>query len=473
VRKEAQTLIPRETGRVRERPRTAPSRCCTLAAVAALALAGAVALPASSDAAGGCTDTFVGASNAKWSIAANWSAGRVPTAEDVVCIPSGVTASLWFATEVPDYVSVRAIHGGSLITNTELFLTGQPREYASSVETLIVIGTHLGVEGHGELAVSHELFINAQSGIGGHGTITLEPGAVGELGEIGCGSLVVKNTTIINYGTLHVGRRYVGGELLGLIGQAQLINDGTLGIDTQLDEREDCARDTAGATIYRYAPNFPYEGEAIKNNGTIQTEWGEHAAIIAVPVTNDGTIAAREGGLALSDGTVASECSSGRWESDGAPLQLATGAFNLAPGTSLSGVVVGGGATLQGCPSPITPPPGGSPAGPSPPVPSTPARETTPALEPDAAGPGGAARVAVRCVVPRITVGASLAEVRRELAAHGCRVGRIRYALRRGIAAGHAIALEAKVGRSLPAGARITLVMAVAAHRTSTAKSRR
>ena len=50
--------------------------------------------------------------------AANWSDGHVPTQEEVVCIPRGITASLWFMTEVPAFVSVRAIRGGSVFSNT-------------------------------------------------------------------------------------------------------------------------------------------------------------------------------------------------------------------------------------------------------------------------------------------------------------------------------------------------------------------
>ena len=268
-----------------------------------------MAAPATSSAASPCTDSFIGATNAKWSEPADWNTGRIPSREDIVCIPSGVTASLWFEKEVPSYVSVKEIHGGSVFTNTELYLTGQPSEGASTLESLGINGTHLGVEGAGELLLSHELFINGYSSIGGHGSIVLEPGAVGELGEVGCTTLNVNNTKIVNRGTLHVGRRYVGGMIIGLINNAQIINEGMLGMDTQINELEDCPpRETQGATIYRGARNFPYIAEAVVNRGTIQTEWGTNESTIGVPVTNDGVVVAREGALAFSDGSVPTEC---------------------------------------------------------------------------------------------------------------------------------------------------------------------
>jgi len=210
----------------------------------------AAATPATSSAAP-CTDSFVGADHAKWSEAANWSAGHAPTREDVACIPSGVTASLWFKTGIPEYVTVRAVHGGSIFTNTKLYV----RE-SSTLEYLGVNGTGLVVDEGADLVLSRELFVNGASSITGAGTITLEPGAVGELGEVGCGQLFVNNTHIVNRGTLHIGRQYVGGEQVGLLNHARIINEGVLGLDSETIVSEDCSRETGGAMLYRYAPTL-------------------------------------------------------------------------------------------------------------------------------------------------------------------------------------------------------------------------
>src|SRR5689334_24010148 len=41
----------------------------------------------------GCTDTWVGSTQTDWTIAGNWSAGRIPTPADRVCVPDG--AVVW------------------------------------------------------------------------------------------------------------------------------------------------------------------------------------------------------------------------------------------------------------------------------------------------------------------------------------------------------------------------------------------
>jgi len=359
---------------------------------------------------------------------------------------------------VPSYVSVKEIRGGSVFTNTELYLTGQPSEGASTLESLGVNGTHVGVEGAGELRLSHELFINGYSGIGGHGSIVLEPGAVGELGEVGCTTLNVNNTKIVNRGTLHVGRRYVGGMIIGLVNNAQIINEGVLGMDTQVNELEDCpAREAQGATIYRGARNFPYIAEAIVNRGTIQTEWGANESTIGVPVTNDGAVEAREGALAFSDGSVPTECSTGTWESPGAPVSFTGGTFNIAPVVSLTAVDVESGASVGGCPSP-------SASG-------TTGKATGGSSSGGGAGAGSESTLtspatprrtgkSARCVVPRIRAGATLKSARHLLVMHDCRLGRVSHVQSRKIDPGHVVAFEDRAGTRLRSDAAVAVSVA-------------
>jgi hypothetical protein len=441
--------------------RSVGGRAASLASslLAVAAVLGALASPG--EAAVPCTDTFVGANNTKWSEPANWNSGRAPTREDIVCIPSGVTASLWFEKEVPSYVSVKEIRGGSVFTNTALYLTGQPSEGASTLESLGINGTHLGVEGAGELRLSHELFINGYSSIGGHGSIVLAPGAVGELGELGCTTLNVNNTKIINRGTLHVGRRYVGGMIIGLINNAEIINEGVLGMDTQVNELEDCPpRETQGATIYRGARNFPYIAEALVNRGTIQTEWGANESTIGVPMTNGGVVIAREGALAFSDGSVPTECSTGTWESAGAPLSFTDGTFNIAPGVSLAAVEVQPGASVDGCPAP-SPGPTGRATGDTP---SASGSSSTGGAGAGSTGsspatPGPTSKSA-RCVVPRIRAGATLKSGRHLLVLENCRLGHVYHVKSRKIAPGHVIAFRDRAGTELRGGASVAVSVA-------------
>lgn len=424
---------------------------------AELAAAGSAA-PSTSGAAAPCTDSFVGASGAKWSEAANWNTGRVPGREDVVCIPAGVTASLWFFTEVPDFVSVRAIHGGSVNTNTQLDLSGQPPEYTSSVEKLFVDGTKLAVEWHAELVVTTELLVKGYSSITGHGTVTLAPGSVSTFGEVGCSTLAMVKTKLVNQGTLHVGWQYVGGMIVGLVNGAQIVNEGVLGLDSQVNVSEDCPpREDKGAMIYRLVPYFSPEGEAIVNRGTIQTEYGSQAVSVGVPITNDGVVAAREGSLAFTDGGAPTECSTGFWQSDGAQLSLAAGTFNLAPGTSLAQADVGPGAVIDGCPAPSRPPTvstgstsarGGAGA-------ANAGGDSAPdGLAPMTSPPG------VRCVVPRIRPGATLKYVRELLAKSHCRAGRLSHEQTARVHAGRVVALRARRGEHLRQGAPIGVVVA-------------
>jgi hypothetical protein len=422
--------------------------------IAVLSTAGAC--PAANAAA--CTDSFVGANNAKWTEAANWNTGRVPTREDVVCIPAGVTASLWFFREVPNSVSVRAIQGGSVNTNTELYVSGQPPEYSSSIEKLFVEGTRVAVESHAELTITKELLVKGSSSISGHGTLTLGPGAVSTLGEVGCSTLSVVNAKLVNQGTLHVGWQYVGGMIVELANEAEIVNEGVLGLDSQVDVNEDCPpREDNGATIYRGAPHSSGVGEVIVNRGTIQTEYGSQAISVGVPITNDGVVAAREGSLAFTAGGVPTECSTGSWRSAGAQLSLAAGTFNLAPGTSLAEAEVGPGAVIAGCPTPASPTTGSAgrgggglrPAGNETRVDGEAAEGSTPT-----AGGG------IACVVPHVRPGATLKKVRGLLAKSHCRVGRVYRERTRRVHAGRVVALRARRGEHLRNGAAVGVIVA-------------
>jgi hypothetical protein len=441
-----------------------------------VALVALLIVPATSSAAS-CTDNFIGPNEAKWTNAANWSTGRVPDKEDVVCIPAGIRASLWFANNNPGDVFVKQIQGGSVMENTGLYLTGGPGEGPSTLETLVVTGSNIDVEDEGALKITHELFINGYSSAGGHGTIALEPEAVGQLGEVGCGALYVDKTQILNRGTLHVGRKYVGGVAIGLSDGGAILNEGVLLMDSQMNVKERCDAVTGGAMIYRYSPTFPYKNESLINRGTIDTEWGEQAVTIAVPTTNDGDVVAREGSLAFSDGTPPTECSTGTWETDGAPIELSDGVFAIAPGVNLLSVTINPSASVTGCPAPgsgtplpTSPSPGGSEdelvsKGSS----GSSTATTWKTREAPAATSGETKPIAlppttvdetVDCIVPKIRAGSTLNRVRRLLSSTHCLLGRVYYVTSKEVRSGRVISSRARPGTHLHDYALVAIVVA-------------
>src|SRR5690348_3886727 len=93
--------------------------------IVSAALLGALSSTAS---AAECTDTWTGPAEGGWQVAANWSAGHVPTEADVACIGAGKTA--WISSPQ----SVGVVQGaGSLYLTNPLTLTRPPSEAVSTI----------------------------------------------------------------------------------------------------------------------------------------------------------------------------------------------------------------------------------------------------------------------------------------------------------------------------------------------------
>ncbi|HZW05026.1 MAG TPA: hypothetical protein VFF68_13925, partial [Anaerolineaceae bacterium] len=78
------------------------------------AIAGAMLLPPTADAAGACTITWTGgAGTTAWAAAANWDLNRVPSSSDYVCVPD-MTPDINLA--IPTGTTLRGIDSAESIT---------------------------------------------------------------------------------------------------------------------------------------------------------------------------------------------------------------------------------------------------------------------------------------------------------------------------------------------------------------------
>jgi hypothetical protein len=147
----------------RVRPRTRPHRrrlaiAAAKSSVCSLVLSLTVVLvfsTASASAEPVCTDTWTGPSEAEWTIAGDWSTGKVPTSSDDACIGSGKTVEVTGSvnqTGVVQDAGMLVIRGTLEVANTL---------EASSIASLSIKGGKL--TGAGEVQVTGS-FIGSGSG---------------------------------------------------------------------------------------------------------------------------------------------------------------------------------------------------------------------------------------------------------------------------------------------------------------------
>lgn len=177
----------------------------------------------------GCTDTWLKTSLTEWTVAANWSAGRVPTVADRVCIPDGAVVGLHgYATVVASI----AVDGTLSVTDGAALVLDNPAQ-RSSVETLVLNRAKLG--GRSPLAITGTLDWESGGELAGPATVTIakranasfDPG-VGGKGTVRC-RLVINGTfdlasgalyvgsAITNRGYMHVVNSSAGGYAAGLL----------------------------------------------------------------------------------------------------------------------------------------------------------------------------------------------------------------------------------------------------------------
>jgi RHS repeat-associated protein len=252
-----------------------------------------------------CTDTWTGPAEGVWGTKGNWSAGHVPTASDVACIPSGKTPEITGAEKQAVSLLIGAgslkLSGGSI----ELMNVLEP----SSIQGLIIGGGHRG--GPGTLQVSGTLTWTT-GGTFGTGTTELLSSAEGTIS----GGFPELEGRFINRGSF----KLTSGEIIEY-GASELINEGTFTINSEHFPAIELSNSATTAKLV--------------NKGTLQKTAGtKEPTSIFVPVESEGgTVVAKtgtlnfqrkvtssestwqgtEGGTILFGGTITSSVKGGSW----------------------------------------------------------------------------------------------------------------------------------------------------------------
>ncbi|HEX5525990.1 MAG TPA: RHS repeat-associated core domain-containing protein [Solirubrobacterales bacterium] len=274
--------------------------------IVSAALLGALSSPAS---AAECTDTWTGPAEGGWQVAANWSAGHVPTEADVACIGAGKTVMV----SSPQSVGVVQGAGGLYLINP-LTLTRPPGEAVSTIAYLTLSGGSL--TGAGTIEVS-SAFVAAGGSMSGTGSTILASGAVSSIE-----SLSIGQRTLVNDGSL-----LLGGSYLSMTNSAKVENLGTF---------------TVNAEGREYGITHPWSDSTatMVNAGTLRKAAGTGQTEISVTLTNFGAIDAESGNLSLWGQTESLMAES----TLGGPISL-TGPTVNAQSFSASGTVTVGGST--------------------------------------------------------------------------------------------------------------------------------
>jgi hypothetical protein len=282
-----------------------------------------------------CTINWTGPEAGDWATTAAWTPARVPAAADVVCIPAGRTVT------VSTTAAATAVTGtGALTINGTLTLTGTGPT-GSAITTLNLTGT---LAGSGDLTVTGSLVWRGGR-MTGSGVTRVAAGATALLRPCFCGGLppsdgildsgrVFENQGLVQMWDPAAGSA-VGASLLMQTG-ARILNAGTWNFPNAEDY----------PTAIRGGMFGDDSSPSFANSGTLNKS-GPTTTTIAVPFTNTGSVnvnggilrlwGAQEPGLVTDTGpyTVAA----------GASVVLATGARELATGSSVGGA---GAATLGG-----------------------------------------------------------------------------------------------------------------------------
>ena len=269
----------------------------------------APAFPGSASAAE-CTNTWVGPAEGTWPTAANWSAKKVPTSGDVVCIGAGNVI------EVNGSQQAAVVSGASEIRisgGATLALSGT--EEQSSVRGLSLKGG--AIDGPGAIHVTNLLSVSGEgSTMKGTGSVVVDPGASGVLHPVGNMDLSVR--TLINEGTTTL----QGGRITGMNGGV-IENIGTFQANSE------------------FGPPLRFGGGAapmFRNKGTFEKTSGTGTTTIEFPFENKGAVAAKSGSMAFGGG--GSGIGTNSWTaSEGSQISLGGSGktFAMEASTSWSG----------------------------------------------------------------------------------------------------------------------------------------
>jgi RHS repeat-associated protein len=240
---------------------------CALTAVVALLLIGSPAAHAESL----CTDTWTGPAEGWWSVAADWSAGKVPSSTDVACIGSGKTVKIEEGTNV-----VSVVQGeGALV------FSGGVLEIASALEVSkigsLTMRSSAKLTGAGTLEIGGSF--SAEGGqMRGSGSTVLLSGASGSID----GYFEIYGRSFANEGTITSN----GGAAVFLYEGVKVSNSGTFKANAENSSYSQFTAESGGGSVV--------------NTGLFEKTEGSGRTNIAVPFENNGTVAGNSGTLLLA-----------------------------------------------------------------------------------------------------------------------------------------------------------------------------
>jgi RHS repeat-associated protein len=252
--------------------------CLAALVVAVVAFA---LVPARASAEPLCTDTWTGSSEGHWTVAGNWSKGKVPSSTDVACIGTGTTVE----------VNEGANQVEALEDKGTLVLFGGALELAGTLEASTTASLTLGggtLLGPGSLHITGSLEWHGGT-MAGSGSTVLESGSTA---TIGVGADVLSERSLVNHGTVTMSSGLFNLEL-----GASITNAGTFKANSEW-----------GAELFRAGEHGT---GSIVNSGTFEKTEGEGKGTVSLSFENKGTVAADSGVLSFTAG--ASSSSSSEW----------------------------------------------------------------------------------------------------------------------------------------------------------------
>jgi RHS repeat-associated protein len=264
-----------------------------------------------------CTNTWVGPVEGSWTVAADWSAGAVPSSADVACIGSGKKVTVSEGTNA----------AGVLQGEGTVVVSGGSLEVANPFEgsTIHVLTLNGGTfTGAANVTVSGVLTWNGAT-MSGSGSTIVAPTASASLESFTTRHLIAR--TFVNEATA----AFTQGRILMSQG-AQIRNAGTFYADSQNETPQVAFSPIEGAT-----PLFV-------NSGTFEKLGGPGITTVGVPFENDGTVTTLEGSLSFTKG--GSSNSAATWAAaKNYAIVLGEGSFTFTGSTIKNTLEVGSGVS--------------------------------------------------------------------------------------------------------------------------------
>ncbi len=277
-----------------------------------------------------CTTTWTGPAEGTWQTAGNWSTGKVPGTEDVVCIGTGNTVSVTTGSQAAAAVQgsgdIKVTNGTLSVTGpveaNSLAITGSAGKVTLTTEETSSVASF--TIGDGELAGTGSINVtssfSAPESLGGEGDINgtgkmvLKSGVTGEVTN----PVRFSQRTFVNEGTLTLAKRYF------LTSNGAVIeNKGTLKANSETSPP--AFREGSGT-----AP-------LVVNTGIFEKTSGSGETKVDVEFKNEGTVHVKSGSVAFAEG--GSGVGANSWTADKGKkiVFMETPSFSMGSSTSWAG----------------------------------------------------------------------------------------------------------------------------------------